>query len=47
MANTVLAGDYSGLISFKGDKKGRGDDHSAFGTFLRFVSEKNTHFQLK
>lgn len=22
MANTVLAGDYSGLISFKGDKKG-------------------------
>ena len=43
MANTVLAGDYSGLISFKGDKKGLLiTENKFFGAKKTFMQEGNS-----
>ena len=45
MANTVLAGDYSGLISFKGDKKGLLiTENKFFGAKKTFINAD--HYEL-
>lgn len=48
MANTVLAGDYSGLISFKGDKKGLLiTENKFFGAKKTFINKTTVdHYEL-
>lgn len=48
MANTVLAGDYSGLISFKGDKKGLLiTENKFFGAKKTFINKSTVdHYEL-
>ena len=49
MANTVLAGDYSGLISFKGDKKGfLITENKFFGAKKTFINKTTVdHYELE
>ena len=48
MANTVLAGDYSGLFSFKGDKKGLLiTENKFFGAKKTFINKTTVdHYEL-
>ena len=48
MANTVLSGDYSGLISFKGDKKGLLiTENKFFGAKKTFINKTTVdHYEL-